>query len=136
MSGALASALVIAAGAAVGGFVQELTGFAFSVVALSFWAWALPPQTAAPLAVFGALLGQLASLVSFRGGFEWRLILPLVVGGCLGVPLGVFFFTTPIRAASGSRSVCCSSAIACSRFSCAIPLWSPQADGRSTPCSE
>jgi uncharacterized protein len=91
MSGALASALVIAAGAAVGGFVQGLTGFAFSVVALSFWAWALPPQTAAPLAVFGALLGQLASLVSFRGGFEWRQILPLVVGGCLGVPLGVFF---------------------------------------------
>jgi uncharacterized protein len=91
MSGALASALVIAAGAAVGGFVQGLTGFAFSVVALSFWAWALPPQTAAPLAVFGALLGQLASLASFRGGFDWRMILPLVVGGCLGVPLGVFF---------------------------------------------
>ena len=91
MSDAAASALVIAAGAAAAGFAQGLTGFAFSIVALSFWAWALPPQTAAPLAVFGALLGQIASLASFRGGFEWARILPLVVGGCLGVPLGVFF---------------------------------------------
>ena len=91
MSDAVASALVIAAGAAAAGFVQGLTGFAFSIVALSFWAWALPPETAAPLAVFGALLGQIASLASFRGGFEWRRILPLVIGGCLGVPLGVFF---------------------------------------------
>jgi uncharacterized protein len=90
MSEALASALIIAAGAAAAGFVQGLTGFAFSVVALSFWAWALPPQTAAPLAVFGGLLGQLTSLVSFRGGFEWGRIAPLVVGGCLGVPFGVF----------------------------------------------
>ena len=91
MSEAHFSALVVATGAAAGGFAQGLTGFAFSLVALSFWAWALPPQTAAPLAVFGALLGQMASLASFRGGFDWGKILPLVVGGCLGVPLGVFF---------------------------------------------
>jgi uncharacterized membrane protein YfcA len=91
MSPALGPALVVAAGAAAGGFAQGLTGFAFSLVALSFWAWALPPKTAAPLAVFGALLGQIASLASFRGGFEWGRILPLVVGGVLGVPLGVFF---------------------------------------------
>jgi uncharacterized protein len=90
MSPPLGPALVAAAGAAAGGFAQGLTGFAFSLVALSFWAWALPPQTAAPLAVFGALLGQIASLASFRGGFEWGRILPLVVGGVLGVPLGVF----------------------------------------------
>jgi len=58
----LQSALVVAAGAAAAGFAQGVTGFAFSVIALSFWAWALPPQTAAPLAVFGALTGQVASL--------------------------------------------------------------------------
>jgi uncharacterized protein len=87
VSDAHVSTLVVAAGAAAGGFAQGLTGFAFSLVALSFWAWTLPPQTAAPLAVFGALLGQIASLVSFRGGFEWERILPLVIGGILGVPL-------------------------------------------------
>ena len=32
------------AGAAAAGFAQGVTGFAFSVVALSFcWVWALPP---------------------------------------------------------------------------------------------
>src|SRR5271166_7029651 len=56
----LPTVLIVAAGAAVAGFAQGLTGFAFSVVALSFWAWALPPQTAAPLAVFGALTGRAA----------------------------------------------------------------------------
>src|SRR5208337_3135328 len=90
MADPLPSALIVAAGAAVAGFAQGLTGFAFSVVALSFWAWALPPQTAAPLAVFGALAGQIASLASVRGGFEWTRIIPLIVGGWLGVPLGVF----------------------------------------------
>jgi len=90
LSPALASALIVAAGAAVAGFAQGMTGFAFASVALSIWAWALPPQTAAPLAVFGALTGQFASLVSFRGGFEWPRILPFVAGGVVGAPIGVF----------------------------------------------
>ena len=90
MSPALHSALIVAAGAAAAGFAQGMTGFAFASVALSIWAWALPPQTAAPLAVFGALLGQLASLASFHGGFEWRKILPFVAGGAVGAPIGVF----------------------------------------------
>src|SRR5208337_3584776 len=87
----LHSALLVAAGAAAAGFAQGLTGFAFSVIALSFWAWALPPQTAAPLAVFGALTGQIASLASVRSGFEWIKIVPLILGGWISVPIGVFF---------------------------------------------
>jgi uncharacterized protein len=81
---------LVVSGAALAGFVQGLSGFAFSLVALSLWAWALAPQFAAPLAVFGALLGQIASLTSVRGGFDLRRIAPLVVGGVIGVPIGVF----------------------------------------------
>src|SRR5271156_3537264 len=90
---------VVVAGAALAGFVQGLSGFAFSMVAMSIWAWALAPQVAAPLAVFGALLGQLASLASVRSGFELRKIAPLVVGGVLGVPIGVFILhnVDPLR---------------------------------------
>ncbi len=33
----------------VAGFVQGLTGFAFALIAMSFWVWVLPPQLAAPL---------------------------------------------------------------------------------------
>src|SRR3954451_25232370 len=80
----------VIAGAALAGFVQGLSGFAFSVVALSVWAWALAPETAAPLAVFGALLGQIASFASVRGGFEFGRIAPFVLGGLVGVPIGVF----------------------------------------------
>jgi uncharacterized membrane protein YfcA len=90
---------VVVAGAALAGFVQGLSGFAFSMVAMSVWAWALAPQTAAPLAVFGALLGQVASLASVRSGFEFRKIAPLVVGGVVGVPIGVFILhnVDPLR---------------------------------------
>lgn len=80
---------VVVCGAVLAGFVQGVSGFAFSLVALSVWAWALAPQIAAPLAVFGALLGQIASLASMRGGFDVRRIAPLVVGGVIGVPIGV-----------------------------------------------
>ena len=80
----------VALGAALAGFVEGLSGFAFSLVAMALWAWALPPQIAAPLAVFGALLGQVASLASVRAGFDFRRIAPLIVGGALGVPIGVF----------------------------------------------
>jgi len=80
----------IALGAALAGFIQGLSGFAFSLVAMSVWAWVLSPQIAAPLAVFGALIGQLASFASFRRGFDRSVILPLVLGGVFGVPIGVF----------------------------------------------
>ncbi len=81
---------LVLAGAGLGGLVQGMTGFAFSVVALSFWAWALAPETAAPLAVLGALTGQLTTLLSVRRGFEWGRIAPFVFGGLFGVPMGVF----------------------------------------------
>lgn len=91
-------ALVIG-GAGLAGLVQGMTGFAFSIVALSFWAWALPPELAAPLAVLGALTGQLTSLFSVRRGFEWSRIVPFVLGGVAGVPMGVFVLHNidPIR---------------------------------------
>ncbi|MEA9822334.1 sulfite exporter TauE/SafE family protein [Xanthomonas campestris pv. raphani] len=80
---------VVAIGAVVAGFVQGLSGFAFSLVAMSFWAWALEPRVAAALAVFGALTGQLLAVASVRRGFDWRVLLPFVLGGFAGIPLGV-----------------------------------------------
>ncbi|MEA9578703.1 sulfite exporter TauE/SafE family protein [Xanthomonas nasturtii] len=80
---------VVAIGAVVAGFVQGLSGFAFSLVAMSFWAWALEPRVAAALAVFGALTGQLLAVASVRRGFDWRVLLPFVLGGLTGIPLGV-----------------------------------------------
>ena len=79
----------VALGAAVAGFVQGLSGFAFGMVAMSFWAWSLEPRLAAVLAVFGALTGQVIAALSVRRGFDARRLWPFVCGGLLGVPLGV-----------------------------------------------
>lgn len=80
----------IAVGAACAGFVQGLSGFGFSLVALSFWAWALDPKLAAVLAVFGGLTGQLLAAFTMRRGFDWTRISPFIVGGLLGLPLGLW----------------------------------------------
>ncbi|WP_238875984.1 sulfite exporter TauE/SafE family protein [Achromobacter xylosoxidans] len=80
---------IVAVGAAVAGFVQGLSGFAFGMVAMSFWAWVLGPRLAAALAVFGALTGQLLAVFSVRRGFNWPLLWPFLLGGLAGIPLGV-----------------------------------------------
>lgn len=89
----------VALGAALAGFVEGAAELEFPLVAMSLWAWILPPQLAAPLAVFGALLGQVASLFPLRGGFDLKRVAPFVVGGALGVPLGVFLLhnADPLR---------------------------------------
>jgi uncharacterized membrane protein YfcA len=86
---ALSLVLVVAIGAAAGGFVQGLSGFAFGLVALGVWAWSLDPETAGPLVVFGSLLGQVLSLGAVGRALEAARLWPFIVGGLLGVPLGV-----------------------------------------------
>ncbi len=82
--------LIVIAGAIAAGFVQGLSGFAFSLVALSVWAWAVDPQLAAPMAVFGSLIGQLVTWPLTRRGFDVRRLWPFVLGGVVGVPAGIW----------------------------------------------
>jgi uncharacterized protein len=86
-------------GAALAGFVEGAAELEFPLIALALWAWILPPQLAAPLAVFGALLGAVVGLFPLRGGFDLKRVAPFVVGGALGVPLGVFLLhnADPLR---------------------------------------
>ena len=83
------SILIIVIGAMVAGFVQGLSGFAFGLVAMSFWVWTIDPMSAAALVVFGSLLGQLLAVFSVRRGFRPARLLPFVIGGLLGIPIGV-----------------------------------------------
>ena len=57
-------------GAAVAGFVQGLSGFAFSMVSMAIWAWVLEPRLAAVLTVFGALVGQVTGALSVRQAYQ------------------------------------------------------------------
>jgi uncharacterized protein len=81
--------VAVALGAILGGFVQGLSGFAFGLVALGIWAWSVDPTIAGPLVVFGSLVGQILSLGTVRRGLDPGRILPFVVGGLIGVPVGV-----------------------------------------------
>jgi uncharacterized membrane protein YfcA len=82
--------LIVALGAALAGFVQGLSGFGFGLTAMSLWAWTLEPQLAAALAVFGGLTGQTIAAVSVRRGFNLPRLLPFVLGGLAGLPLGIY----------------------------------------------
>jgi uncharacterized membrane protein YfcA len=81
--------LLVLLGAAAGGFVQGLSGFAFGLVALGFWAWFVSPQLAGPMVVFGSFIGQILSFHTVRRRFDLVLMLPFLIGGVIGVPLGV-----------------------------------------------
>ena len=82
--------LIVALGAAVAGFVQGLSGFAFGLVAMSIWVWVIDPQLAAALAVSGALAGQVIAAFTVRRGFAIGLLAPFVLGSLAGVALGAF----------------------------------------------
>lgn len=81
--------LIVAIGAAFAGFVQGLSGFGFGMTAMSFWAWTIDPRLAAVMAVFGAMSGQILTAVTVRRGFNVRQVLPFIVGGLLGIPIGI-----------------------------------------------
>lgn len=83
--------LIFIIGAMVAGFVQGLTGFAFALVAMSFWVWVLPPQLAAPLVVFASVWSHIISLRHEQALYlSKQLVLPYIVAGLIGVPLGTY----------------------------------------------
>ena len=81
--------VAVALGAVLGGFVQGLSGFAFGLVAVGIWAWTVDPTLVGPLVVFGSLVGQILSFGTVRRGFDARRLLPFIIGGLFGIPLGV-----------------------------------------------
>lgn len=85
--------LIFIIGAMLAGFVQGLTGFAFALVAMSFWVWVLPPQLAAPLVVLASVWSHVISLRQERGQHtsSRQLVIPYIIAGLIGVPLGSYF---------------------------------------------
>ena len=71
------------------GFVQGLSGFGFSLTAMSLWAWTLDPRLAVALAVFGGLAGQVFTAFTVRRGFSAARLAPFLIGGVAGLPLGL-----------------------------------------------
>jgi uncharacterized membrane protein YfcA len=79
---------VVLAGALAGGFVNGLTGFGTALTALGFWLYVLSPTTASSLVIACSCVSQLQTLPMIWPTIRWRVVLPFVLPGVLGVPLG------------------------------------------------
>jgi uncharacterized protein len=69
--------------------VQGLTGFAFGLAAIGFWAWGLEPHLTGALVVLGSILSHMFTIGSVRRSINARLVAPFIAGGALGIPFGV-----------------------------------------------
>ena len=81
--------ILLAVGAAIAGLVQGISGFAFSMIAMSIWVWGIEPRVATIMAVFGGVTGQLLTAFTVRRGLRLAVLLPFLLGAVVGIPLGV-----------------------------------------------
>jgi uncharacterized protein len=79
---------IVVIGALAGGVVNGLTGFGTALTAMGLWLYVLPPTAASSLAIVCSLFSQLQTFPMIWPSIRWRDVLPFVVPGVFGVPLG------------------------------------------------
>ena len=84
---------VVLLGALAGGFVNGLTGFGTAIVAMGLWLYAVSPPVAASLAIICSVVSQLQTLPVIWRVIDWPRVLPFIVPGLLGVPVGTWLLT-------------------------------------------
>jgi uncharacterized membrane protein YfcA len=80
--------ILFSAGTFAAAFVTGLAGFAFGIVAASVWLHFLTPAQAAALIVAFGLIVQGAAVWKLRRSIKWARLMPFLVGGAIGVPIG------------------------------------------------
>ncbi len=75
-------------GALAGGFVSGLAGFGTGLTAMGIWLHAVPPQVAASLVVVCSVVSQLQTIGGVWHAIAPRRVLPFILPGLAGVPLG------------------------------------------------
>ena len=80
-------------GAFAGGFVTGLAGFGTGLTALIFWLYVLPPHVAATLVIVVSLASQVQSLPTTIRNFEPGRLLPFVIPGLIGIPIGTWLLS-------------------------------------------
>jgi uncharacterized membrane protein YfcA len=73
----------------LGAFVAGVAGFAFGLVAAAIWLHVLTPLQSVTLIVVYGLIVQGYAVWKLRRALDWRRLLPLVIGGQIGIPLGI-----------------------------------------------
>jgi uncharacterized membrane protein YfcA len=80
--------VLLVAGALAGGYVVGLAGFGTALMALGLWLYALPPSVAVPLVLISSVVAQTSTMPSMWRSIDFKLVLPFLIGGIAGVPLG------------------------------------------------
>jgi uncharacterized membrane protein YfcA len=80
--------VLLVAGALAGGYVVGLAGFGTALMALGIWLYALPPSVAVPLVLISSVVAQTSTMPSMWRSIDFKLVLPFLIGGLAGVPLG------------------------------------------------
>jgi uncharacterized membrane protein YfcA len=73
----------------LGSFVAGLAGFAFGLVAAAIWLHILTPLQATTLIACYGLIVQGYAVWKLRHALDGQRLLPLVIGGQLGIPIGI-----------------------------------------------
>lgn len=84
---------LVMAGALVAGFTTGFAGFGTGLVASGFWFYALPAHAVPPLVAFASVAAQIVGLWAVRSALDWRAAVPMIGGGIVGVPVGVWLLS-------------------------------------------
>jgi uncharacterized membrane protein YfcA len=74
----------------IGGVTTGVAGFAMGLVVSGIWLHVLTPLQTATLIVGYGLLVQSHGIWKLRRALNWRHVVPLIAGGTVGVPIGVW----------------------------------------------
>jgi uncharacterized protein len=83
----------------IGALVAGVAGFAFGLIASAIWLHAIAPAQSAALIAAFAIVIQGATLWKLRHAIDVPHLLPFLIGGALGIPLGaeVLRWATPAQ---------------------------------------
>jgi len=82
--------LLLCAGAAIGGAIFGMIGFAYGILISVFIHHAFAAPDVVFIVVSGALVLNLGLLPRFWREIDWRAALPFIIGAALGLPVGFF----------------------------------------------
>lgn len=82
---------VVLVGALAGGFVSGLAGFGTGITSLAIWLHVLPPAIASILAIACSVIAQSQTIRSILPAVRANQVLPFILPGLVGVPVGAAF---------------------------------------------
>lgn len=85
----LVTLAIVFLAALLAGFTTGFAGFGTGLVASGLWFHALPAPMVPPLVALASVAGQLVGVVTVRKSVDWPRMLPFLIGGVLGIPIGV-----------------------------------------------